>query len=69
MESSETSLKSPRSYADVFNVLRTDINGVEFRPALRAEFNGAEFRHALRADINGVEATPTERVCGPEGLT
>jgi len=59
MESSETSLKSPRSYADVFNNFH----------ALRAGINGVEFRHALRADINGVEATPTERVCGPEGLT
>ena len=66
MGSSGTSLKSPRSYADVFNnprALRTACH------ALRAEFDGAEYRHALRADVNGVEATPNGRFCVPEGLT
>jgi len=35
MESSETSLKSPKSYADVFSALRADINGVEATPTER----------------------------------
>ena len=43
-------MKSPKSYADVFNNLH----------ALRAKFNGAEFGHALRAEFNGAEAAPSE---------
>ncbi len=35
MELWETSLKSPRSYAVIFNALRADINGAEAAPTER----------------------------------